>query len=80
MNTHLETGTPGPTRLAVSGMACAACARTIERVMSRVSGVERAGVDFDTGIALVFGSAATTDLIAAIEAAGYGASPAGKGQ
>lgn len=66
-----------PTTLAVSGMACGACARTIERVLSRVPGVEGATVDFDHGVAIVNGSAGARDLIGAVEAAGYGASVAG---
>ncbi len=71
-----ETGTAGVTTLAVGGMACAGCARTIERVLSRAPGVERATVDFDLGIAIITGSAAPTELIAVIEAVGYAASSA----
>jgi hypothetical protein len=45
----------------------------MERVPSRVSEVERTTVDFDLGVAIVFGSAAP-----AVEAASYGASPVGE--
>ena len=77
MNTFAGTRTPGATTIAVSGMTCGGCARTIESVLSRVSGVERVVADFDLGVAIVYGSIASTKLIAALEAAGYGASPAG---
>lgn len=63
-----------PILLAVSGMTCGGCARTIERVLSRVPGVASARADFDLGLAIVSGSAAPSDLITAIENAGYGAS------
>ena len=72
----METNTQElrPTTLAVSGMTCGGCARTIERVLSRVPGVTSANVDFDLGVAIVNGSAAPSELIAAIEKALYGAS------
>ena len=63
-----------PTTLAVSGMTCEGCARTIERVLSRVPGVKSATADFDLGLAIVNGSAAASELIAAVEAAGYSGS------
>lgn len=66
-----------PTTLALSGLACGACARTIELVLSRVPGVKSATVDFDRGVATVNGSAAIRDLINTVEAVGYGASVAG---
>jgi copper chaperone CopZ len=62
------------TNLALTGMTCDGCARTIERVLSRVPGVKSAKVDFDLGIAIVNGSAVPSELISAIEAAGYDAS------
>jgi copper chaperone CopZ len=71
-----------PTTLAVTGMTCDGCARTVERVLSRVPGVSSAKVDFDLGRAIVSGSTAPSELITAIENAGYGATEAGatKGQ
>lgn len=74
MNVSAETQTPAATALAVRGMTCAGCALTIERLLSWVPGVQRAIVDFDLGVAIVNGSAAPAELIAAVEAAGYGAS------
>lgn len=77
MNGFVPTQAPGSTMLSVSGMTCEGCARTIERVLARVPGVNRATVDFDRCVATAHGSAAPTEMIAAVEAADYGASPAG---
>jgi len=63
-----------PTTIAVTGMTCGSCARTVERRLRRVPGVETAAVDLELGVAIVSGTAAPSSLIAAIEAAGYGAS------
>ncbi len=78
MDSHLQSPAANTTTLAVSGMTCGGCAQAVERVLSRVPGVERAAVDFDRGVATVNGSAAASQLIAAVEAAGYGASVADK--
>ena len=61
--------------LPVSGMTCAACARSIERTLSRASGVERANVNFATSTATVEFDAARArvgDLVNVIEDLGYG--------
>ncbi|WGS23697.1 heavy-metal-associated domain-containing protein [Bradyrhizobium sp. ISRA464] len=57
-------------------MTCSGCARTVERVLRRVPGVDNATVDFDLGLAVVNGAATPAALIAAVEGAGYGASKA----
>jgi copper chaperone CopZ len=77
MNSSLKTQPTGVT-LAVGRMTCAGCARTIERALLRLPGVQRATVDFDRGVATITGSAGPTELVAAIEAAGYAASPSGE--
>lgn len=59
--------------LSVSGMTCDGCAKTVIRILSRVPSVSGAEVDFAAGRALVRGSANPQDLVAAIQAAGYGA-------
>lgn len=59
----------------VTGMTCAACARRIERVLTRTPGVQSANVNFATNTATAYfePSAADRDvLIHAIEDAGYG--------
>ena len=61
--------------LPVSGMTCAACARTIERKLGKTAGVERASVNFATSTATVEyhpERVAPRDFIAAIEDLGYG--------
>ncbi len=61
--------------LPVSGMTCAACARTIERALARTPGVERARVNFATATATVEydpKSARPGDFVGAIENLGYG--------
>jgi len=61
--------------LPLSGMTCAACARTIERTLAHTPGVERAHVNFATSTATVEyrpGQARVGDLVTAIEELGYG--------
>ena len=69
----------GRQSLSISGMTCASCARTIERLLARVPGVTRAVVDLSNKRALVEGSAASGELVATVEAAGYGAQPLPEG-
>ena len=64
-----------PAELWVSGMTCAGCAKTVTRVLSMVSGVADAKVDFASGRAVITGEPRPEDLIAAVTAAGYGAQP-----
>ncbi|MGO9258953.1 MAG: heavy metal translocating P-type ATPase [Bryobacteraceae bacterium] len=61
--------------LPVSGMTCAACARSIERTLARTGGVSRANVNFATSTATVEFDAAHAqvgDFVNAIEDLGYG--------
>ncbi len=61
--------------LPVSGMSCAACARTIERTLSGTPGVERAKVNFATSTATVEYNpdrVRPADFVGAIEELGYG--------
>lgn len=59
--------------LNIPGMHCGGCARTIEKALRQVAGVNAASADAGRKIAEVAGSASTADLIAAVEAAGYNA-------
>jgi copper chaperone len=68
-----ETGATH-TRLAITGMTCGGCASTVTRVLQRVPGVTRAEVDLSSARAVVEGSAPPAQLVAAAEAAGFGAS------
>ena len=62
----------------VTGMSCAACQTRVEKAVSAVEGVEGCAVSLLTNSMGVEGSARPEDIIAAVEAAGYGASVKGK--
>jgi Cu+-exporting ATPase len=62
--------------LKITGMHCAACARSVERSLKRTPGVDQAGVNFATEEAtVIFDDQAVQvgDLIASVQKAGYGA-------
>ena len=61
----------------VTGMSCAACSARVEKAVSKVPGVTSCSVSLLTNSMGVEGSAAEQDVIAAVEAAGYGASVKG---
>jgi len=72
-----ETGsvaTAGDVELLLTGMTCASCANRIERKLNKLEGVS-ATVNFATEKARVrfAPQVSTDDLVAAVEAAGYGA-------
>ena len=58
----------------VTGMSCAACQSRVEKAVSAVEGVESCAVSLLTNSMGVEGTASAEDIIAAVEAAGYGAS------
>ncbi len=62
----------------ITGMSCAACSARVEKAVSSVSGVEQCTVNLLTNSMSVEGSASADIIIAAVEAAGYGASVCGK--
>ncbi len=61
----------------VTGMSCAACSARVEKAVSKVPGVTSCSVSLLTNSMGVEGSAADADVIAAVTAAGYGASVKG---
>ena len=61
----------------VTGMSCAACSARVERAVSAIPGVSVCSVNLLTGTMGVEGTASETEIIAAVEAAGYGASKKG---
>ena len=58
----------------VTGMSCAACSTRVEKAVSKVPGVSACSVSLLTNSMGVEGSASPDSIIAAVEAAGYGAS------
>lgn len=66
-------------QFSVTGMTCAACSAHVEKAVSRLSGVQSAPVNLMLGsMTVTYDEKAVTegDIIAAVKAAGYGASPA----
>ncbi|PWT96798.1 MAG: heavy metal translocating P-type ATPase [Terriglobia bacterium] len=71
----MKTAAPERVDLPVSGMTCAACARSIERTLAHTPGVARANVNLATSTATVEYDperARVGDFIGAIEELGYG--------
>lgn len=62
----------------VTGMSCAACSARVEKAVGALSGVEQCSVNLLTASMSVQGDADAADIIAAVEAAGYGASLKGE--
>lgn len=55
-------------------MSCAACSARVEKAVSKVPGVNSCSVSLLTNSMGVEGTASSSEIIAAVEAAGYGAS------
>ncbi len=64
----------------VTGMSCAACSARVEKAVSALGGVTSCSVSLLTNSMGVEGSATDAEIIAAVEAAGYGASRKGAAQ
>ena len=58
----------------VTGMSCAACQARVEKAVSQVPGVNSCSVSLLTNSMGVEGDASSSDIIRAVEQAGYGAS------
>jgi len=63
----------------VTGMSCAACSARVEKAVSKLEGVTSCSVSLLTNSMGVEGTASSQEIIAAVEAAGYGASLRGAG-
>ena len=61
----------------VTGMSCAACQARVEKAVNGVPGVTSCSVSLLTNSMGVEGTASSSDIIKAVEKAGYGASKAG---
>lgn len=62
------------TQYLVTGMSCAACVNRVEKAVSKVQGVNSCSVSLLTNSMGVEGTASSSDIIKAVEDAGYGAS------
>ncbi|MCH5187856.1 MAG: heavy metal translocating P-type ATPase [Oscillospiraceae bacterium] len=61
----------------VTGMSCAACSARVEKAVLKVPGVTACSVSLLTNSMGVEGTAGAAEIVAAVEAAGYGASKKG---
>ena len=64
----------------VTGMSCAACSARVEKAVSQVPGVSSVAVNLLTHSMGVEGTAPASEIVAAVEAAGYGARQKGMAQ
>ncbi|WP_426445468.1 copper-exporting P-type ATPase CopA [Siccibacter colletis] len=60
-------------QLLIGGMSCASCVTRVQKALSGVDGVTQARVNLAERTALVMGHASATDLVRAVEDAGYSA-------
>jgi Cd2+/Zn2+-exporting ATPase len=70
------SGTRPDARYRVEGMDCASCARTLEKAVSDVSGVETARVSFGSASLELWGDPKPEAVLAAVSSAGFSARPA----
>ncbi len=69
-------------KFTVTGMTCAACSARVEKVTQSVPGVERAEVNLMGGTMVVQcrSEEVISQIVQAVEKAGYGAAPTGRGK
>ncbi|MGE6983603.1 copper-exporting P-type ATPase CopA [Kluyvera intermedia] len=60
-------------QLLLSGMSCASCVSRVQKALQAVPGVVQARVNLAERTALVMGNVSASDLVQAVEKAGYGA-------
>ena len=60
----------------ITGMSCAACSARVQKAVEGLDGVDTCAVNLLTNSMTVEGSISDSDVIAAVERAGYGAIPA----
>ncbi|WP_186137496.1 heavy metal translocating P-type ATPase [Burkholderia gladioli] len=75
------TAAAAPIELDIAGMTCASCSNRVEKALAQVPGVSRASVNLATERASVSAEASVSaaQLIAAVEKAGYRATPLNAG-
>ena len=62
-------------RLAISGMTCASCVKSVQQALVHTPGVATASVNFATRVAQVHGHVEAEALVRAVQAAGYDGEP-----
>ena len=75
---ELDPAAGNSLRFRVDGMDCASCARTVEKVVSGLDGVQTVEVSFGNGILLIGGDVAPERVEAAVRRAGYTARQPGR--
>lgn len=60
-----------PQEMEIHGMSCEGCEQTVEEALQAVAGVTSVRVDHESDSAVVEGSGNLTELVAAVEDAGY---------
>ena len=60
-------------KLKVTGMTCQHCVRAVTTALERIPGVDKAEVDLESGMAVVYGQDQADKLIAALNEEGYDA-------
>ena len=60
-------------KLEVTGMTCQHCVRAVTTALERIPGVDKAEVDLESGMAVVYGQDQADKLIAALNEEGYDA-------
>ncbi|MCF4120630.1 heavy metal translocating P-type ATPase [Antribacter sp. KLBMP9083] len=74
MSTPTTERPVGEVELAVSGMTCASCVARVERKLGKIPGVlATVNLPLESAHVVLSADVADTDLVAAVEAAGYGA-------
>lgn len=61
----------GATVLTVEGMYCSACRQKVMRELAKVEGVDWAQIEYEVGEVAYAGTVETTEVVAAIQNAGY---------
>ena len=73
---HVHVDSAAHQELIIEGAGCASCVGKIESALKAVPGVESAEMNFAQRTVSVIGNAAASDLLKAVEKAGYNAKPA----
>ncbi len=62
------------TKYSITGMSCSACVNAVEKAVGKLDGIDRCSVSLLTNSMTVEGQVSPSEIISAVEKAGYGAS------